>query len=69
MSQASMLQPLLLTLLGAAGTGFGGLMVVLQPHMNFRRLGALQVRCGAVSAAATMAQSECAAEQCCVAAS
>jgi hypothetical protein len=38
-----MLQPLLLTLLGAAGTGLGGLLVVLQPSMDFRRLGALQV--------------------------
>lgn len=39
----TMLQPLLLTLLGAAGTGLGGLLVVLQPQMCFKRLGALQV--------------------------
>lgn len=39
----AMLLPLMLTLLGAAGTGLGGLLVVLQPHMNFKRLGALQV--------------------------
>lgn len=39
-----MLQPLLLTLLGAAGTGLGGLLVVLQPCLSFKRLGALQVR-------------------------
>lgn len=38
-----MLQPLLLTLLGAFGTGLGGIMVVLQPQMNYKRLGALQV--------------------------
>lgn len=39
-----MLQALLLTLLGAAGTGIGGLVVVIQPCMGFKRLGALQVR-------------------------
>jgi hypothetical protein len=39
----AMLLPLMLTLLGAAGTGLGGLLVVIQPHMNFKRLGALQV--------------------------
>ena len=38
-----LLQPLLLTMLGAAGTGLGGLLVVLQPQMSFVRLGALQV--------------------------
>lgn len=43
-----MLQPLLLTLLGAAGTGIGGMMVVLQPQLSWRRLGALQVSRNAV---------------------
>lgn len=51
-----MLQPLLLTLLGAAGTGLGGLMVVLQPQMNYRRLGALQVSyCSVLSSVADAA--------------
>lgn len=47
-----MLLPLMLTLLGAAGTGLGGLLVVLQPHMNFKRLGALQV-CGSLKGSST----------------
>jgi ZIP family zinc transporter len=37
------LQALLLTFMGAAGTALGGLMVVVQPRMQFQRLGALQV--------------------------
>jgi len=44
-----MLQPLLLTLLGAFGTGLGGIMVVLQPQMNYKRLGALQVSSSCLS--------------------
>lgn len=36
-------QALLLTLLGAAGTALGGLLVVVQPTMSFKRLGMLQV--------------------------
>lgn len=35
---------LLLTGLGALGTGLGGLLVVIQPHFNFKQLGYLQVR-------------------------
>ena len=34
---------LLLTGLGAMGTALGGLIVVLQPKMQFKRLGYLQV--------------------------
>lgn len=37
------LQALGLTFLGAAGTGLGGLMVIAQPQMDFKRLGILQV--------------------------
>jgi hypothetical protein len=47
---------LLLTSLGAAGTALGGLMVVLQPKMQFKRLGYLQVcasRHGACSISCT----------------
>ena len=36
-------QALLLTCMGAAGTALGGLLVVVQPKMNFRRLGVMQV--------------------------
>ena len=34
---------LLLTLMGAAGTSLGALMVVIHPKMQFQRLGLLQV--------------------------
>jgi ZIP family zinc transporter len=34
---------LALTMMGAAGTGLGGLMVIIQPNMSFKRLGVLQV--------------------------
>lgn len=34
---------LALTFLGAAGTALGGLLVVVQPKMDFKKLGALQV--------------------------
>lgn len=40
---SSVEQALLLTLLGAAGTALGGLLVVIQPTMSFKRLGMLQV--------------------------
>jgi hypothetical protein len=35
---------LLLTMLGAAGTALGGLIVVAQPDMSLSRLGVLQAR-------------------------
>lgn len=34
---------LLLTLMGAAGTAIGGILVVIQPSMSYKKLGALQV--------------------------
>lgn len=39
----STMTALLLTAMGAAGTALGGLMVVAQPKMDFKRLGVLQV--------------------------
>eukprot|EP00879_Flechtneria_rotunda_P017993 GHRR01018857.1.p1 GENE.GHRR01018857.1~~GHRR01018857.1.p1 ORF type:complete len:329 (+),score=111.59 GHRR01018857.1:960-1946(+) len=39
---SSVFQALLLTMMGAAGTALGGLLVIAQPTMNFRKLGALQ---------------------------
>jgi hypothetical protein len=32
-----------LTFLGAAGTALGGFLVIVQPRMDFKKLGALQV--------------------------
>jgi hypothetical protein len=39
----SVVVALVLTGLGALGTALGGLLVVLQPNLSFKRLGALQV--------------------------
>jgi hypothetical protein len=39
----SVVVALVLTGLGALGTALGGLLVVLQPNMSFKRLGAVQV--------------------------
>jgi hypothetical protein len=43
MAAASTLHALALTSLGAAGTALGGVLVCLQPTMDFKRLGMLQV--------------------------
>jgi len=43
MHHTSVGSALALTSMGAAGTALGGLLVVAQPQMSFRRLGALQV--------------------------
>ncbi len=43
MEAATVGTALALTMMGAAGTGLGGLMVVIQPNMSFKRLGILQV--------------------------
>lgn len=43
MAAASTLHALALTSMGAAGTALGGVLVCLQPKMDFQRLGLLQV--------------------------
>jgi hypothetical protein len=43
MGAATVGTALALTMLGAAGTGLGGLLVIIQPNMSFKRLGVLQV--------------------------
>jgi hypothetical protein len=42
---------LVLTGLGALGTALGGLLVVIQPNLSFKRLGAIQVGVQHLSAA------------------
>ena len=44
MGAATVGTALALTMLGALGTGLGGLLVVIQPNMSLKRLGVLQVR-------------------------
>jgi ZIP family zinc transporter len=44
MGAATVETALALTMMGAMGTGLGGLMVVVQPNMSFKRLGVLQVQ-------------------------
>jgi hypothetical protein len=53
---------LVLTGLGALGTALGGLLVVIQPNLSFKRLGAIQVGVQHMSAAATHLHSR--PEQC-----